>query len=195
MQRLTKLGRVDIMKIFTSTFRYIDELCCINIPNPRIFLSPTQVWSQDNPFWIYPLNVLEIKCEVVQYSKANPKQGILANFMNLQIQLSEEQPNKYCIRKYNKRREFPFDFTQYIKFTSNHPIKQAYSIVISQSVPILYISNPVEAASYEILLLIHNLVGNGFLKPRLRNIISHFLKTNQFPGFKFDLQQLVNTIR
>ena len=158
------------------------------------FLSPQQERIESNPFWIYPLNILEIKSEVSKYSEKDPLKGVLANFMNLEIRVSESDPAAYSIRKFDKRRTLPFSYTQYIKFHSNRPIKQSYSIAVSQSVPILYISNSVEAATAEIRMLIQTLVRNGFYEPRLRRTICEFLCKNPFPGLKFDIQLLCNNL-
>ena len=43
IQRLAKLGRVDLMSKFQHAFRYIDDLCLFNVDNLREFLShPTK---------------------------------------------------------------------------------------------------------------------------------------------------------
>lgn len=194
IQRLARLGRTDLMQKFRFAFRYIDDLCWVNTAAPMDFLSPQQARLESNPYWIYPLNVLEIKSEVSKYSQLDPLKGILANFMNLEIRVSESEPTAYRIRKFDKRRTLPFSYTQYIKFRSNRPIKQSYSIAVSQSVPILYISNSVEAATEEIQILIATLVSNGFYEPRLRRTISEFLSKNQFPGLKFDILQLCSNL-
>jgi len=68
IQRLAKLGRTDLMVKFQSAYRYIDDLCWLNTGCPMEFLSPTQERIDSNPYWIYPLNVLEIKSEVSKYS-------------------------------------------------------------------------------------------------------------------------------
>ena len=60
IQHLAKLGHCDLLAKFKHAFRYIDDLCLFNIQNPCDFLSQNQVRTDDNPFWIYPLNVLEI---------------------------------------------------------------------------------------------------------------------------------------
>jgi len=195
MQRLARLGRVDLLKKFQSAFRFIDDLCWINAGTPMEFLAPEQERVQTNPFWIYPLNVLEIKCEVAKYSDKDPCKGILANFMNLEIRVSESNSAEYSTCKYDKRRALPFAYTQYIKFHSNRPIKLSYSIAVSQSMPILYLSSSVEAATKEIQILIQTLVGNGFYEPRLRKTILDFLDKNPFPGLKFSIQQLSANLR
>jgi len=41
---------------------------------------------------------------------------------------------------------------------------------------------------------VDTLVGNGFFKERLMGIIKQFLCANPFPGLKFDIQLLINTL-
>ena len=112
IQRLARLGRSDLLGLFKHAFRYIDDLCWLNTINPQQFLDPEQQRTKDNPFWIYPLNVLEIKCEVNRYSADNPLRGLQANFMNIEISISDEQAQTFTTRKYDKRRSLPFQYTQ-----------------------------------------------------------------------------------
>lgn len=195
IQRLARLGRTDLMSKFQSAFRYIDDLCWVNTGNPMDFLSPDQERIGSNPHWIYPLDVLQIKCEVSKYAEHDPTRGTQAHFMNMEIQVSELELGAYSTRKFDKRRALPFAYTQYIRFRSNRPIKQSYSIVVSQTVPILYLSSTIEAATTEIQTLIHTLKSNGFYETRLRNTVLQFLNDNEFPGVKFDLQQLSRNLR
>ena len=58
--------------------------------------------------YIYPLDVLEIKIEVSKFSDTDPSCGILANFMNIEISIMDDQSKQYKIQNYNKRRELPF---------------------------------------------------------------------------------------
>jgi hypothetical protein len=131
IQRLRRLGRHDLMAKFKFAFRYIDDLCFINIVNPRDFLSPEQSFSQENPFWIYPLGVLEIKEETSAYSQNDPTKGVQMHFMNIEVTVNESAPQLYRFRKYDKRRSLSFPCTQYIKFRSNRNVRQAYNIAIS----------------------------------------------------------------
>jgi len=105
------------MQKFQAAFRYIDDLCWINTGLPMEFLSPNQTREESNPYWIYPLNVLEIKSEVSKYAEQEPHRGIQASFMNMEIIISETDPSAYSICKYDKRRKLPFAYAQYIKFT------------------------------------------------------------------------------
>ena len=131
--RLAKLGRKDILGKFQHAYRYIDDLCWFNVDDAESFLSPAQERSSDNPYWIYPLHVLEIKSEISRFSEDNPRRGLEAHFMNLNVSIyghTESTPN-YLLCKFDKRRELPFSFTQYIVFNSNRPVKQSYAVVVS----------------------------------------------------------------
>lgn len=161
IQRLAKLGRTDIMARFSHAFRYIDDLCWINVGNAQLFLDPTQPRTMNNPYWIYPLHILEIKTEVSNFSLANPSYGVTAHFMNVLMSISNEDSGVFTLQKYDKRRELPFTYTQYIKFNSNRPVKQAYNVIVSQTVPILYLSNDVHLTRREIETLISTLEHNG----------------------------------
>lgn len=195
IQRLARLQRTDLLSKFHSAFRYIDDLCWINAGNPMEFLSPSQARTPDNPFWVYPLDMLEIKSEVDKFAANDPMRGIKAHFMNLEICLSEPLHGAYETCKYDKRRALPFRYTQYIMYRSNRPIKQSYSILVSQTVPILYLSSTSEAATKEVELLIKTMIKNGFQEKRLRHLVSTFLTNNSFPGLKFQLEDLIKATR
>ena len=116
IQRLARLRKTYIMSKFKFSFRYIDDLCWLNLRDARIFLDPKQPRIPDNPFWIYPLHIIEIKLEVFQFSQVSPKHGIIAHFMNLSIHVYEETSGQYIMRKFDKRRDLPFTYTQFIMF-------------------------------------------------------------------------------
>ena len=196
IQRLARLGRSDLMGKFKYAYRYIDDLCWFNTSIPSHFLSPDQTRSPDNPWWIYPLNFLEIKCEISAYDPNQPQRGIQANFMNLTVRILEPGRNAstYSMCKYDKRRELPFEYAQYIRFHSNRPVKQSYNICIGQTVPIIYLSSSVELAYREILTLVNTLVRNGFQEKRLKESITKFLNTNSFPGARFSIPRLSQAV-
>ncbi|KAG0568196.1 hypothetical protein KC19_6G001700 [Ceratodon purpureus] len=190
IQRLASMGRKDLLNKFRYAFRYIDDICWVNVGNPQDFLSPEQPRTPDNPFWIYPLHILEIKTEVSKFGATDPTQGISAHFMNVQFDLHETDPKNFVMRKYDKRRNLPFKYTQFIKFQSNRPVRQSYNIIISQILPILYISNDTMIAFQEILLLIRTLESNGFQAHRLQNLVTRWLETGTFPSTKTNIQAL-----
>ena len=65
--RLAKLGRVDLMKRFRYLFWYIDDLFILNNGHIWQFLDPNSERVPSNPFWIYPLHIVEIKSEIDGY--------------------------------------------------------------------------------------------------------------------------------
>jgi hypothetical protein len=50
IQRLVTLQRHDLLSKFQYVYRYIDDLCWINVGNPQEFLNPTQPRTPQNPF-------------------------------------------------------------------------------------------------------------------------------------------------
>jgi len=90
------------MRKFRHAFRYIDDICWIKVQNPSEFLDPLQPRTPDNPFWIYPLNFLEIKTEVEKYAMNEPRRGIAAHFMNLHVNIDTNLPTNFLLRKYDK---------------------------------------------------------------------------------------------
>ena len=191
IQRLAKLGQVEVMTRFAHAFRYIDDLCWLNVGDAQIFLDPTQPRNMSNPYWIYPLHILDIKPEVSYFSNLNPSHGIKAHFMNVLVSISDEKSGIFTIQKFDKRRDLPFAYTQYIKFNSNRPIKQAYNVIVSQTIPILYLSNDIDLALHEINTLVSILVGNGFRKARLLQIVISTLTKNNYPAVKLKVTDLI----
>ena len=157
IQRLAKLGRVDIMAKIAHAFRYIDDLCWLNVGEAQIFLDPKQPRTGSNPFWIYPLHILEIKTKVSNFSSTNPNHGVKAHFMNVLINVSSENLRTFTLQNFDKRCDLPFTYTQYIKFNSCRPVKQAYNVVISQTIPILYLSSDIQLAMLEIQNLVNKM--------------------------------------
>lgn len=113
---LVRLEKKDLLTKFQIAFRYIDGLCLINVQNPRDFLSPKQPHIEDNPFQIYPLNVLKIEEETVAFNPVNKLWGLQAYFMNINIIVHQIAPMLYMFRKFDKQRTLPFWYMQYIKF-------------------------------------------------------------------------------
>ena len=195
IQRLAKLGKMDIMEKFKHAFRYIDDLCWLNNGNAQIFLDPLQPRTPTNPFWIYPLHILEIKTEVSCFSTINPTHGIKAHFMNILMSISNEDQGLFTLQKFDKRRDLPFSYTQYIKFNSNRPVKQAYNIIVSQTVPILYLSSEMMLAKQEISRLISTLAGNGFRKSKLLQLVIITLLKINYPAVRFEVKDLATALQ
>jgi hypothetical protein len=114
----------------------------------------------------------------------DPQKGVVAHFMNVEVAVNERHPELYTFQKFDKRRALPFQYTQYIKFSSNRPVRQAYNICISKVLPILYISNIDATALCEIRCLIQTMCDNGFKRTRFIRTICQFLETGPFPAVK-----------
>lgn len=105
--------------------------------------------------------------------------------MNVLVSISDENSGIFTMQKFDKRRDLPFAYTQYIKFNSNRPVKQAYNVIVSQTIPILYLSNGIKYALHEINTLIFILTNNGFWKAKLlQNVFKTLTRTN-YPAIKF----------
>lgn len=91
ISRLATLGRTDLMKRFRYSFRYIDDLCILNNGDVLQFLDPNSERVASNPFWIYPLGIVEIKSEIDRFSTMFPQRGTNAHFMNMQISVIRVQ--------------------------------------------------------------------------------------------------------
>jgi hypothetical protein len=163
---------------FQLTYRYTDDVYLLNVQNPREFLSPAYPRVEDYSFWKYTINILKIKVENSTFSSLDPTKIMVAQFMNIDLCVNELHPELYRFRKFDKRQNLPFSYTQYIRSLSNRAVHQAHNIVVSQLVPILYISNYDAAAMDKIKILHTTIYTNGFFKPQLLNIINKFFFGN-----------------
>lgn len=192
IQRLAKLGRSDLMARFLHAKSYIDDFCWFNFETPSQFLDPTMPRTAENPFWIYPLNVVDIEVEVTNF-KLNPKGclvGTNAHFLSFNFCIDDLQTGAYNFTKYDKRRDLPFHISQFIHLQSNRSIAQAYKVILSQLFAIPYICSTLRSALHEVQVLLNAFIGNGFQKARLLRTICQFLETNVFPGCYVDVDCL-----
>lgn len=130
-----------------------------------------------------------------QISIKYPQYGIKTHFMNVLLTVTNEESGAFIMQKYDKRRDLPFSYSQFIKFKSNKPVKQAYNVVISQTVPILYLSSTHDVALQEINALFTILFANGFRLAKLQQIVIKFLTSNHFLALRFDKDQLLQLIQ
>lgn len=162
--RLAKLGRTDLMKRFMYSFRYIDDLCVLNNGDIAQFLDPNSERIPSNPYWIYPLGIVEIKSEIDRFSTIFPQRGTSAHFMNIQISIINEIEGVFRTHKFDKRKNLPFQYSQFLEFKSNRSVSQSYNIIQSQAFPILYLSNNEHDALNELeflLMILTKMVFNG----------------------------------
>jgi hypothetical protein len=194
ISRLAELGRPDLMRRFKYAFRYIDDLCILNNGEVLQFMDPNSVRVASNPFWIYPLGIVEIKSEIDRFSATYPQRGTSAHFMNMQISIINEADGEFRTHKFDKRRNLPFQYSQFLQFRSNRSISQSYNIIQSQAFPILYLSNNVHDAVNELEFLLQALTANGFRRHKLKSRLLRFLRLGSFPALKFDLLKVIQSL-
>lgn len=192
ISRLGALGRIDLMKRFRHSFRYIDDLCILNNGDVLQFLDPNAERVASNPFWIYPLGIVEIKSEIDRFSAMFPQRGTSAHFMNMQISIINEVEGVFRTHKFDKRRNLPFQYAQFLQFRSNRSVSQSYNIIQSQAFPILYLSSNEHDALNELEYLLQVLTANGFRRHKLKSRLLKFLRRGSFPGLRFDLVKVVD---
>lgn len=117
--RLASLGRYDLLHHFQSCFRYIDDLCVLNNEVIHLFLQSDAPRTADNPFWIYPLGIVEIKTELDAHKANCPFSGIKGHFLNVQLEIVNTTTGEFTSSKFDKRRHLPFQFQQYIQYKTN----------------------------------------------------------------------------
>ena len=191
ISRLATLGRTDLMKRFRHSFRYIDDLCILNNGDIQQFMDPNAERVASNPFWIYPLQIVEIKTEIDKFSVLFPQRGTSAHFMNMQISVMNELDGVFRTHKFDKRRNLPFRYSQFLQFRSNRSVSQSYNIIQSQAFPILYLSSNEFDAQNELEFLLRTLTENGFRPHKLKSRLIKFLRHGSFPGLRFDILRVV----
>lgn len=105
ISRLLKLRRFDLLKLFEHAYRYIDDICILNTPDVDIFLDPKQDRTPDNPWWIYPLNIVEIKSEMTSTIPGYPEWGTDAHFLSIHIMMTDTELGAFNIEMYDKSEE------------------------------------------------------------------------------------------
>ena len=88
------------------------------------FLDPNSKRVPSSLFWIYPLDIVEIKIEVDRFSTHFLRRGTSAYFMNMQITIFYEKDGLFRTHKFDKRRNLPFQYAQFLQFRSNQSVSQ-----------------------------------------------------------------------
>jgi hypothetical protein len=193
--RLATLKRQDLLPLFKHCHRYIDDLGVFNNPQIRSFLNPNANRAEDNPYWIYPLPLVEIKeCIAKEKDLINGQKLITAiNFLNLSLELKGN--GSFLLQPYDKTQELPFKILRFVSLHANRPIVQSYKMILSQVFPIPYLCNELDYAKKRIDFLVDQMVVNRFRKSRLIGFIRKFLQNNSFPGALVDISELCNLLR
>lgn len=91
--------------------------------------------------------------------------------MNMQVSILDEKAGSFRIHKFDKRRNLPYKYAQFLQFRSSRSVSQSYDTIQSQAFPILYLSNNVQDVVHELEVLIRTLTANGFLRQRLQHLL------------------------
>lgn len=186
--RLSALSCFQYLNAFKLSFRFIDDLAFINNEFILKFLDPSQPRENSNPFWIYTLQIIQLK----NTTKMSGKLTLSTTYLCTSIQLTKPFIGKYSTCLEWKKDKLPCKNVSYIFAHSNRPKNQSYNMCISQVLPILYsASNPVNAF-LDLRKPIDLFHANGFRKKHLYRIVRNTLQTNTFLGIRFDVQVLIN---
>jgi len=188
IQRLRKLDLKHLLKLFSHWYRYIDDCLILNCIPHQFFFNPQVPRTADNPFWIYPLDILSITVEVDKwFPYDNPWLfGQQVNFLSTTLMASGEN-GTFTLRRYIKRASLPFSTVQFISFKSNRPISDVLSTPLSQVLPYLYVNSDVASAQETIVGLIDYLVRyKGYPRKALLRRVTRALTDGQYPGLLYD---------
>lgn len=166
IQRLAKLWHTKIMSIFKyvlgTLLTYVGSMW-----GKLKFLT-----HYNSKIWI--IHYIYTPSEVSQFSTSSLQFGIKAHFINVFTSVIDKQTGKFLMRNFDKRCDLLFKYSQYINFKSNKHMKHAYNVVISQTIPILYISNCPLLAMHEIHALINILTANGTFFKHYQCLLLHW---------------------
>ena len=164
------------------------------------FFDKNQPRTENNPFWIYPLHILELKPELVcstadatGYNDHDPLSGACINYLSFTLTLDDPGTlfSTYTLRRYVKRRTLPFPTMQYVFYNSNRPVSSVMGIATSQLLPILYVHSSAEGATSELADLVRQLVHRNFPYRKLCRQLQDKLCNDPYPGLRFDTDLVI----
>jgi hypothetical protein len=196
VSRLMRLGMHSVLPKFRYWFRYIDDLLLVNGLHPRWFFNPRMPQTADSPYWIYPLHILVMSPEVVEWSKdpIGRSIGTKVHFLNFTIAVhAPGTPGGYTLHRFVKRKTLPFPTVLYLQCASNRPVSAVYGVAKSQLLPFMYVNSTALGAQNDLIELISTLVANGCSAWRLIRELQSMLIPCHFPGLGFDVTDIVLT--
>lgn len=110
------------------------------------------------------------------------------------MSIINEKDGVFRTHKFDKWRNLPFQYAQFLQSRSNRSVSQSYNIIQSQAFPILYLSNNVHDVMNELELLLWVLTANEFRRHRLKYLLMKFLRHGSFPVLKFDIREVINNL-
>ena len=135
---------IQVAKIFSNTFRYIDDLLMIN--NPTFEQEISNIYPQQ----------LELKRTIVTDSRLS--------YLDLEENISDR---RFITAVFDKQDGFSFHIVNFPHVDSNIPSKPAYGVYISQLIRMGHICNSYESLFTRHHQLICRLVKQGFLYDKL----------------------------
>ena len=194
IERLVRLEQYHLLPLFQFWFRYIDDLRCINNPIIGQFLDPEQPRLAENPYWIYPLDILEIKPTVEAFIPSTfwgeaVELGILTSFLHFECNiLRPGVPGGYEYRRRDKSTALGFAVLHFIHYFSNRPPVAILNVAVSQLVPYLYICSNLQLAEAAVGMLIQRMLNNGTPRAKLLRRLRNFInaQAGNLPGLRFD---------
>ena len=146
--------------------------------------------TNDNPKWIYPLHIIQLKPTATYHNHITTN----AVFLCAKFTLHRPFIGNFSSSINWKKDKLPCNNVSYLFLKSNRPIKQCYNVCISQVVTILYAASHCFLAFQDLNKLIYLLKNNGFHKNTLIHIIYSYILENEFPGIHFDKSLLLKMI-
>ena len=153
-------------------------------------MDPSQPLTSSNPYWIYPLHIIQLKLTSTTCKEIT----LQSTFLCVTVKLTKPFIGSYTSRINWKKDKLPCNNISYIFLHSNRPRNQSYNVAISQVMPIIYSASSAFLAYLDILKLVELFHNNGFKQFHLHKIIINFLKTNSFPGIRFKIELLIELL-
>lgn len=151
-------------------------------------MDPSQPLLNSNPYWIYPLHIIQLKNTTTMCGNLT----LNTSFLCTSISLISPFFGNYQFGLIWRKDKLPWRNISFIFANSNRPRNQSYNVCISQILPIIYSASCPKMAFFDTLKLVSLFEKNGFKPNQLYHIILKFLNTSFFLGLRFDIQLLVS---
>ena len=152
IQSLLSAGKKRLASQFNFTYRYIDDVLSINNQDFENYLGQ-----------MYPPE-LEIK----DTTESNTS----ASYLDLLLSIGRDGQLRTSL--YDKRDDFNFHITNFPFLSSNIPSSPAYGVFISQLILYARACSSYECFILRVLRLSNKLLGQGFVKERLKSSLRKF---------------------
>jgi len=189
IQRLRRLKHHAI-EYFKEWHRYQNDILALNGTHLEFFMGPQRDRTEDNPYWIYPSNILSVTVVVEEWYPERVKyfpriHGKRANFLCFTI--TSRSDSTYALQRYVKQNTLPFKSIQVMHFASNRPRRDVLAALLSQLLPLLYVHTDERSASDMVRNLVDYLITEkGYPCWNLKNKIRWSIQTGQYYGLMYD---------